>query len=178
METIKVKDKRFELFIPAATISGFVEKVAEQINNDYKGKQPLFVAVLNGAYVFAADLLRKINIPCNITFVKFTSYVGMATSSKVTELIGLNEDLKGRHIILLEDIIDTGITMDLLLKDLPRFHPADVRVACLFHKPAAFGKTFPIQYIGESIPNDFIVGYGLDYDGFGRNLPDIYKVVK
>ena len=178
METIKVKDKRFELLIPAARIDGFVEKVAAQLNHDYKGKQPLFVAVLNGAYVFAADLLRKINIPCNITFVKFTSYVGMATSSKVTELIGLNEDLKGRHIVLLEDIIDTGITMDLLLKDLPRYHPADVRVACLFHKPAAFSKTFKIQYIGESIPNDFIVGYGLDYDGFGRNLPDIYKVVK
>jgi hypoxanthine phosphoribosyltransferase len=176
METIQVKDKQFELFIPVSQINTVVTEMAEKINRDYDGKKPLFLAILNGSFVFAADLLRKICIPCNISFVKFSSYSGTATTSKVKELIGLNEEIKGRHIILVEDIVDTGITIELLLKDLKKHEPADVKIACFCHKPDAFQKSFPIDYLGMNIPNEFIVGYGLDYDGFGRNLPDIYKI--
>jgi hypoxanthine phosphoribosyltransferase len=178
METIQVKDKRFEIFIPAIRIESVVSGMAEKINRDYEGKNPLFLAILNGSFVFAADLLRKVSIPCTISFVKFSSYQGTSTTSKVKELIGLNEDIKGRHIILVEDIVDTGITMDMILGDLKKYEPADVKIACFCHKPDAFKKTFAIDYIGMNIPDEFIVGYGLDYDGFGRNLPDIYKIVK
>jgi hypoxanthine phosphoribosyltransferase len=178
METIQVKDKQFELFIPAVQIALVVKEMAEKINRDYNGKNPLFLAILNGSFVFAADLLRKISIPCNISFVKFSSYSGTSTTLKVKELIGLNEEIKGRHIILVEDIVDTGITMDQLLTDIRNHAPADVKIACFCHKPDAFRKSFPIEYLGLNIPNEFIVGYGLDYDGFGRNLPDIYKIAK
>ena len=181
METIQVKDRWFEIFIPASKIEEVVSDLAATINRDYADKKPLFIAVLNGSFVFAADLLRKISIPCNISFVKFSSYSGTSTTSKVKELIGLNEDISGRHVILVEDIVDTGITMDLLLADLKKHKPADVKIACFCHKPDAFKKSFPVEpfpidYIGMNIPNEFIVGYGLDYDGFGRNLPDIYKI--
>ena len=177
METIQVKDKVFSIFIPATEIEAVVTEMAERINRDYEGKKPLFLAVLNGSFVFAADLLRKINIPCNISFVKFSSYQGTSTTSKVKELIGLNEEIRGRHIILVEDIVDTGITIDLLLQDLTKHEPADVKIACFCHKPDAFEKSYKIDYIGVNIPNKFIVGYGLDYDGYGRNLPDIYQLV-
>ena len=176
MQTIQVKDKRFESFIPATQIEAVVKEMADKINRDYEGKNPLFLAILNGSFVFAADLMRKISIPCHISFVKFSSYNGTSTTSEVKELIGLNEEIKGRHIILVEDIVDTGITMGMILEDLKRFEPADVRIACFCHKPDAFTKSFPIDYLGMNIPNEFIVGYGLDYDGFGRNLPDIYKI--
>jgi hypoxanthine phosphoribosyltransferase len=177
METIQVKDKRFSIFIPAAQIESVVSVMAGKINRDFEGKNPLFIAILNGSFVFAADLLRKISIPCNISFVKFSSYAGTATTSKVKELIGLNEELRNRHVILVEDIIDTGLTIGQLLEELKKYEPADVRIACFCHKPDAFKKSYRIDYIGMSIPDEFIVGYGLDYDGFGRNLPDIYKIV-
>ena len=177
METIQVKDKRFSIFIPAAQIEAVVSGMAEKINRDFEGKNPLFIAILNGSFVFAADLLRKISVPCNISFVKFSSYAGTATTSKVKELIGLNEELRNRHLILVEDIIDTGLTIGQLLEELKKYEPADVRIACFCHKPDAFKKSYRIDYIGMSIPDEFIVGYGLDYDGFGRNLPDIYKIV-
>lgn len=178
METIQVKDKQFTIFIPASRIDQAVTEVADQINQDYEGKRPLFLAILNGSFVFAADLMRKITIPCNISFVKFSSYQGTSSTTKVKELIGLNEEVKGRHIILVEDIVDTGITLDLLLNDLKQHAPESVRIACFCHKPDAFQKSYKIDYIGMNIPNEFIVGYGLDYDGYGRNLPDIYQIVK
>jgi len=178
MTLVKVKDKEFETFIPALQIEEVVQQLADRINADFEGKNPLFLAILNGSFVFAADLIRKISIPCNISFVKFASYSGIATTGTVKELIGLNEEIKGRHIILLEDIIDTGNTIELILADLVRLNPADVKVACFCHKPDAFRKSYKIDYIGMDIPDEFIVGYGLDYDGFGRNLPDIYKIVK
>jgi hypoxanthine phosphoribosyltransferase len=176
MTMIRVKDKDFETFIPAGLIEGVVQQMADRINADFEGKNPLFLAVLNGSFVFAADLLRKISIPCNISFVKFASYSGTGSTSVVKELIGLNEEIKGRHIILIEDIVDTGITMDLILTNLRKLNPADVKIACFCHKPDAFRKSFMIDYIGMNIPDEFIVGYGLDYDGYGRNLPDIYKI--
>lgn len=178
MTLIRVKDKDFEIFIPAGQIEGVVQQMADRINADFEGKNPLFLAVLNGSFVFAADLLRKISIPCNISFVKFASYSGTQSTSTVKELIGLNEEVKGRHIILIEDIIDTGITIDLILANLIKLNPADVKIACFCHKPDAFRESFRIDYIGMNIPDEFIVGYGLDYDGYGRNLPDIYKIVK
>jgi hypoxanthine phosphoribosyltransferase len=178
MIMVRVKDKEFETFIPASQIEVVVQQLADRINADFKDKNPLFLAILNGSFVFAADLLRKISIPCNISFVKFASYSGTETTEEVKELIGLNEEIKGRHIILLEDIVDTGNTMELILSDLTKMNPADVKIACFCNKPEAFRKSFRIDYIGMSIPDEFIVGYGLDYDGYGRNLPDIYKIAK
>ena len=177
MTKVRVKDKEFETFIPASQIEVVVQQLADRINADFTDKNPLFLAILNGSFVFAADLLRKISIPCNISFVKFASYSGIKTTEHVKELIGLNEDIQGRHIILIEDIVDTGNTMEMILSDLAKMHPADVKIACFCHKPDAFRKSFRIDYIGMNIPNEFIVGYGLDYDGYGRNLADIYKIV-
>jgi len=177
MPVIQVKDKYFEPFIAKGTIDAAVQLVAGQINRDYAGKNPILLAVLNGAFVFAADLLRNITVPCEISFVKYSSYSGTASTSQVKELIGINEDLRGRHVIVVEDIVDTGITMEKLLQDVHAREPIDVKLACFCFKPDAFLKSFKIDYLGMSIPNDFIVGYGLDYDGFGRNLPEIYKIV-
>ena len=177
MKTIKVRDKEFSISITAEEIQKTVSKIAEKINNDLQGKVPLFIVVLNGAFIFAADLFKKINIDCEVTFVKLSSYVGTETTSTVRELIGLDEAIKGRSVVIVEDIIDTGITMDHTISKLKHFKAADVRIATLLFKPDAFQKDFKIDYIGMEIPNDFIVGYGLDYDGFARNYPDIYKIV-
>ena len=174
---VKVKDKEFEISISSATIETAVQHMADEINRDYADKSPLFLAILNGSFVFAADLIRKVTIPCQISFVKLASYSGTTSTNQVREMIGLNEDIAGRHIIILEDIVDSGITLDHLIHDLEKLNPADVKVACFTFKPEAFKKAFRIDYLGISIPNDFIVGYGLDYDGFGRNLPDIYKII-
>lgn len=174
---IKVKDKEFEISISSERIQEAIQRMAEEINRDYKDKTPLFLAILNGSFIFAADLIRKITIPCNITFVKLASYSGTTSTNEVREMIGLNEDITGRHVIILEDIVDSGITLDHLIRDLEVLNPAEIKVACFTFKPEAFKKTFRIDYLGISIPNDFIVGYGLDYDGYGRNLPDIYKIV-
>jgi len=177
MPMVKVKDKEFEISISSATIETAVQRMADEINRDYADKSPLFLAILNGSFVFAADLIRKVTIPCQISFVKLASYSGTTSTNQVREMIGLNEDITGRHIIILEDIVDSGITLDHLIHDLEKLNPADVKVACFTFKPEAFKKAFRIDYLGISIPNDFIVGYGLDYDGFGRNLPDIYKII-
>jgi hypoxanthine phosphoribosyltransferase len=178
MAIIKVKDKDFEISIDASVIAAAVQKMAIEINRDYEGKNPLFLAILNGSFIFAADLIRKITIPCQISFVKLASYSGTTSTEDVKELIGLNEEITGRHLVIVEDIVDTGITLEKLLKDLEKFEPASVRLACLTFKEKAFKKSFRIDYLGITIPNEFVVGYGLDYDGYGRNLSDIYKIVK
>jgi hypoxanthine phosphoribosyltransferase len=178
MATIKVKDKDFEISIDAKTIDAAVQKMAIEINRDYEDRNPLFLAILNGSFVFAADLIRKITIPCQISFVKLASYSGTASTEDVIELIGLNEDITGRHVVIVEDIVDTGITLEKLVRDLEKLEPASVKLACLTFKEKAFRKSFRIDYLGITIPNEFVVGYGLDYDGYGRNLPDIYKIVK
>ncbi len=177
MTKVQVRELVFEKFISKEEIDMAVQKVADEINLDFAGKNPLLLAILNGAFIFASDLMRKITIPCEISFVKFASYSGTMTTSKVKELIGIDEDLKGRHVIIVEDIVDTGITMDKLLVDVKEMDPASVKVACFCFKPEAFRKDFVLDYIGLKISNDFIVGYGLDYNGYGRNLPDIYKIV-
>jgi len=176
MEFVEVKDKVFRKFISRETIEEIVHDLASRINADYKGRVPLFLGVLNGAFIFASDLMREIIIPCQISFVKYASYAGTESTEEVKELIGLNENLMGRDVIIVEDIVDSGITMDHLLNSIKKFKPASVKLACFFLKPEAFIKSFNIDYLGMKIPNDFIVGYGLDYDGFGRNLPEIYKL--
>lgn len=175
---IKVRDKEFKVFIKAEEIDAVVEKVAKAINNDLKGKVPLFLVVLNGAFMFASDLMKKIKIDNNISFVKLSSYTGTRSSQVINELIGLNEVVKGRTVVIIEDIIDTGFTMRRMLDILHQQEAADVKIATLVYKPNAFQADYKIDYIGLEIPNDFILGYGLDYDGFARNLPDIYKIVE
>jgi hypoxanthine phosphoribosyltransferase len=177
MKTIQVKDKKFGLSISHKKIEKAVSQIASQINKDMVGKVPLFLVVLNGAFIFASDLLKKMKIDNEISFVKLSSYAGTQTTSVVRELIGLDEVVKERTVIVVEDIIDTGITMDHIINTLLKLEAAEVKVASLLFKPNAFKKDFKIDYIGIEIANDFIVGFGLDYDGFGRNYPDIYKVI-
>lgn len=178
MKVIQVKDKSFSIFITEDEIQSAVERVAEQINTDMKDKDPLFLIILNGAYVFAADLMKKITLPSELSFVKMSSYIGTKTTSVVRELIGLDEVLTGRTVVILEDIIDTGITMGVTTKKLKKLGAEDVRIATLLFKPDAFQMNYHIDYIGIKIPNDFIVGYGLDYNGYGRNYPEIYKIIE
>ncbi len=178
MTQVQVRELVFEKFIGREEIEAAVQKVADGINRDYVGKNPLLLAILNGAFIFASDLMRKITIPCEISFVKYASYSGTATTANVKELIGMSEEIEGRYVIIVEDIVDTGITMDKLLCDICEKKPLDVKVACFCFKSRAFQKDFKIDYLGMEIPNDFIVGYGLDYDGHGRNFPEIYKIVK
>jgi hypoxanthine phosphoribosyltransferase len=177
MQTIQVKDKEFRLSITADEINAAVESLASKLNHDLKDKNPLFLVVLNGAFIFAADLYRKITIESEISFVKLASYSGTSTTSEVKELIGLNEKLKGRNIVILEDIIDTGTTIQYLMNKLQYLGVADVKLVALLFKPSAFRESFRIDYLGIEIPNEFIVGYGLDYDGYGRNYADIYKII-
>ena len=177
MKTVKIKDKEFAINIPSGEIQEFVQHVADQINHDLCNDNPLFVIILNGSFMFAGDLFKKVNFPCEISFIKLSSYVGTESTSEVKTLIGINENIKGRKIVIVEDIIDTGITIDHLLNQFKKIGPSEIKIATLLFKPNAFQKNFKIDYIGKKIPNDFIIGYGLDYDGYGRNLPDIYKIV-
>lgn len=178
MKRIKIHDHYFEEFIDFSTIDLSIEKVATSMNKNLEGTNPLFLVILNGAFMFAADLLKKIEIPCEVSFVKLASYQGTQTTEQVRELIGFNEEISGRTVVIVEDIIDTGITMEKVLDRLNRMGAAEVKIATLLFKPEAFRKDYPIDYIGIEIPNDFIVGYGLDYNGQGRNLPDIYKIAE
>ena len=177
MSIIQIKDKKFSLSIKDTEILAAVKNVSHQINEDLAGTNPLFICVLNGAFMFAADLLKEINFPCEVTFVKLSSYSGLVTSGSVKEIIGLSESVVGRNIVIVEDIIDTGITMERILDSLAAKGAKDVHVATFLQKPDALQRDIKINYIAMKIPNDFIVGYGLDYDGYGRNLKDIYTVV-
>ena len=177
METIKIKDREFAVSIPETKILAEVERLAAQINSDLNGKNPLFLAVLNGSFVFAADLFRRITIPAEISFVKLASYQGTESTGVVKEMIGLPESIEGRTIVVVEDIIDTGYTMRKLLKDLTVRGAKAVHVCTLLLKPENLKVELDVEYVALKIPNDFIVGYGLDYEGFGRNLKDIYTVM-
>ena len=178
MKQIKIHDKEFKLYLPYEKIRSIVVEMAEKMNNDLSGKNPLFVCILNGSFMFAAELYKHIDLnDSEISFVKLASYNGDQTSGSVKELIGLNEDIKGRTVIILEDIVDTGITIDSILKQLAAKEPKEVLIATLLFKPEALQKDIPLHYVGLKIPNDFIVGYGLDYNGYGRNLIDFYSVI-
>ncbi|MDD2963084.1 MAG: phosphoribosyltransferase family protein [Bacteroidales bacterium] len=177
MNTLKINDKEFALYLTRHQIEQAVRKVADAITADLDGKDPLFVVVLNGAFMFASDLMKMVNIPSEIAFVRLSSYVGTQSSHVVKEKMSLDKPAGKRPIVIIEDIIDTGITMESYVNRLREAGNTDVRIATLLFKPGAFQKSYPIDYIGLEIPNDFIVGYGLDYDDYGRNLPDIYKIV-
>ena len=178
METIQVKDREFEVFLKEKDIQKEIKRVASEINRDYIGKEPLFLCILNGAFMFAADLLKEVNVPCNVSFVKVASYSGTDSTGKVKELMGLNESVEGRHVIIVEDIVDTGYTMRDILDSLSEKKAASVQVCALLCKPDKLKVDLDLKYLALNIPNGFIVGYGLDYDGFGRNSRDIYKIVK
>ena len=178
MSIVKVKDKTFRTFIPEAEIQQRVKAVADKLNEDLKDKNPLFLAVLNGSFVFAADLMRMITIPCEISFVKLASYQGTVSSGKIKEVIGINEDLKGRTVVIVEDIIDTGFTMKRMLEQLGTRDPESLHICTLLVKPGKLQVPLNIEYAAMESPNDFIVGYGLDYDQQGRNLRDIYTIVE
>ena len=173
---ITVHDKTFKPMISAQMIAERVANIGQQITKDYSGKKPLLLSNLNGGYMFAADLSRAIDTDLELTFVKLSSYKGTSTTGKVTTVLGLDTDLKGRHIIIVEDIVDTGNTLHNFFKELDKEEPASVEIAACFHKPEALEHPLSIKYLGFEIPNHFIVGYGLDYDGLGRNLPDVYEV--
>ena len=177
MNTIQIKDKKFSLTIPETEILAAVRKVADAINHDIADKNPLFICVLNGAFMFAGDLMKNVNIPCEITFIKLSSYEGLYTSGVVKEIIGLNESVVGRNVVVVEDIVDTGITMERILNSLRAKGANEIKVATFLQKPDALQRDIQVDYVAMKIPNDFIVGYGLDYDGYGRNLKDIYTVV-
>lgn len=178
MKQVKLKDKTFQVSIPAEKIQEVVIQIAEKINKDYANKElPIFISILNGSFMFTADLFKHIDFVCEVTFLKLTSYRGTSSTGSVRQLIGVNESIEGRDVIVLEDIVDTGITLEQILGQLKSFEPASVKVASLLFKPEAYQKNLKVDYIGMEIPNDFIVGYGLDYDGLGRNLPDIYSVI-
>ncbi len=178
MNAIQIKDKRFVLFIPEARILGEVTRVAKEISRDLEGTDPLFLIVLNGAFMFASDLLRRLTIPCEISFVKLASYAGTSSTGKVKELLGLTDGIEGRTVVIVEDIIDTGLTMKHLLEQLQARKPKEIRIATLLLKPDKLKADLDIPYVAMQIPNDFIVGYGLDYDGWGRNYRDIYTVAE
>ena len=175
---IQIKDKRFTPFIPEERILKEVARVASEINRDLEGANPLFLSVLNGAFMFAADLMRNLTIPSEISFVKLASYVGTSSTGKVKELVGLNDNIEGRTVVIVEDIVDTGVTMKHLLETLQAGKPKEIRIATLLLKPDKLEVELDIHYVAMRIPNDFIVGYGLDYDGLGRNYRDIYTVME
>ncbi len=178
MKQVNIHDKTFELYIPYEKIRSVIEVMAEKMNTDFAEKDPLFVCILNGSFMFAAELFKRIDLmKAQITFVKLASYHGDKTSGEVKQLIGFNENVAGRTVVVLEDIVDTGITLDNILEQLKLLKPAEIKVATLLLKPDALKKEVQLDYIGLEIPNDFIVGYGLDYNGLGRNLIDIYSVV-
>ena len=177
MSTIQIKDKSFTTFITEDEILKEVSRVADEINRDLEGTEPLFLSVLNGSFMFTADLMKRVNIPCEISFVKLASYQGTSSTGKVKEFVGLNEDIEGRTVVIVEDIIDTGFTMERLVETLRARNPKDIRIATLLVKPDKLQVKLDIDYVAMNIPNDFIVGYGLDYDGKGRNYRDIYTVV-
>lgn len=178
MNEVQLYDKRFRVSIPESEILERVKAVAAKINVDMKDKKPLLLAVLNGSFIFAADLMRYLTMECEISFVKLASYQGTTSTGTIKEVIGINEDLTGRDIIIVEDIVESGHTIKRMIDTLGTRNPASVHVCTLLFKPEALKVPIDVEYAAIRIPNDFIVGYGLDYDGLGRNLRDIYTLVE
>ena len=174
MSKVVIHGRTFKVKITDTEIQKAVADVAKQINTDLKDKKPLFLAVLNGSFMFASDLMKKVNIESEISFMKLASYDGTSSTGKIKQLIGINEEIKGRTIVIIEDIVDTGTTIEEILDQLKELGAAEIKIATLLFKPKAYTKTFPIEYVAIVVPNDFLVGYGLDYNGYGRNLADIY----
>jgi hypoxanthine phosphoribosyltransferase len=178
MSVIQVHDKKFQPYIPAADIDAAIKQLAAQINVDYAGKRPLFIPILNGAFMFASDLFKYITIDAEICFIKLASYKGTKSTGNVITSIGMDLSLKDRHVIIVEDIVDTGKTLSEFLPQLENQQPASLKIAALLHKPEALTHPLIIDYLGFSVPNKFLLGFGLDYDGLGRNLAEIYQLVE
>lgn len=177
MANVTLHDKQFEPFIPAGELGAAMDAVATQVAAKYADRVPLFVGVLNGSFFFASELLKRLPITCEITFVKVASYHGTVSSGKVSQLIGLNERIAGRHVVVVEDIVDTGNTIRHIVDALKEKNPASIAIATLLLKPDVYKKDIPIDFVALEIPNVFVVGSGLDHDGLGRNLPGIYRIV-
>jgi hypoxanthine phosphoribosyltransferase len=177
MNEIRILDKHFREFIPEAAIKSRIEELACQINNDLTGRDVVFVGILNGAFIFAADLFRQIEFPARISFLKYASYQGTSSSGTIKELIGWNDDVSNKTIVIIEDIVDTGNTLERIVGELLIRKASEIRITALFLKRSAYLKSINIDYVGFEIPDDFVVGFGLDYDGYGRNLPSVYTLV-
>jgi hypoxanthine phosphoribosyltransferase len=178
MNEVRVLDKTFRELISEQSIRKRIDEIALQLNRDFVGNEVIFVGILNGAFMFAADLFRKIDLNARITFVKLASYQGINSSGSIKELIGWNEDMVNKIVIVVEDIVDTGATLERIVNELVIRNVAEIKIATMLLKPTAYTKDIPINYIGFEIPNKFVVGYGLDYCGFGRNLRSIYSLVR
>ncbi len=178
MSTIKVHDKAFSTFLSESAINEQVKRIAQEINTDYKGKTPLFIAILNGSFMFASDLFKELEIEAQVCFIKLASYQGVKSTGNVVTSIGLDVSLKDRDVIVIEDIVDTGKTLHDFLPQIKDQHPTSVKIATLLHKPEALKYPLTLDYVGFSIPNKFVVGYGLDYDGLGRNLREIFQLAE
>lgn len=176
MQNVKLHDKTFELLIKDADIQLRVTEIAQKINQEYQNRVPLFLGVLNGSFLFAADLFKSLTIDCEISFIKISSYEGISSTGQVKSLVGLNVDISNRDVIIIEDIVDTGDTMKYLLSELNLNTPTSIKIATMIFKPTALKHDISPDYVGFELPPDFIVGYGLDYDGLGRNLKDIYTL--
>lgn len=176
MKEIHILDKTFIEYITEEAIQERIAELARQVNSDMEGRDVVFLGILNGAFLFAADLFRRIELQARISFVKLASYEGTSSSGTIKELIGWNEDIKNKTVVILEDIVDTGHTLERIVGELVIRKAAEIRIATMLFKPEAYTKDIPLDYIGFEIPNDFVVGYGLDYDGFGRNLRSVYKL--
>ncbi len=175
---VQVHDKSFIPYLTKEVIQERVQELAKNLDKDYLGKTPLFIAILNGSFMFASDLFKQLSISAEISFIKLASYKGTTSTGHVITSIGLDADIKDRHIIILEDIIDTGKTMHQFLPQILNMQPASLKIAVLLHKPEATIFDIPIDYCCFTIPNKFVVGYGLDYDGQGRNLDAIYQLAE
>jgi len=176
--TITLHDKTFAVNIREEQIQQSVIELAKRLDADLEGQTPLFVGVLNGSFMFLADLMKHVTIPCEISFVKLASYEGTSSTGMIKQLVGLNENIKDRTVVIVEDIVDTGNTIEHLQQSLRTQLPKTIKVATLLFKPEAYTKDIPVDYVALSVPNDFLVGYGLDYDGLGRNLKHIYKITE
>ncbi len=178
MSIIQVHDKKFKPFITAAEIDSRIKEMAEKISKDYQDKNPIFIAILNGSFMFASDLFKSITGDAEIVFIKLASYKGTKSTGNVITSIGLDEPLKDRHVVIIEDIVDTGNTLTKFLPQLYNQQPASLKIAALLQKPEALEHPLDLHYIGFSVPNKFLLGFGLDYDGLGRNLAEIYQLVE
>jgi len=178
METLQIHDKFFRIFIDETVILKRVKELAKEIEGAYNEEPPLFIAVLNGSFIFAADLLKHVQVPCEIQFVKVSSYHGTQSTGKVQQVLGLSQSIQNRKVIIIEDIIDSGLTIDFLQRELQSQNPASIAICSLLLKPKALKVPLEVGYVGFEVENHFLVGYGLDYDGFGRNLPHLYQVTE
>lgn len=178
MKEITILDKTFRELITKEKIQVRVEELAQQINKEMQGKDVVFLGILNGAFLFAADLFKRITIEARISFVKLASYEGTSSSGSIKELIGWNEDIRGKTVVVIEDIVDTGHTLERIMGELSIRKAKEVRIATMFLKPGVYHNRIPLDYVGIEIPDNFVVGYGLDYNGYGRNYPSVYTLVK